>query len=47
MKHKPDNLDSDKIYQYRQDQLKRWDEQCIWRGLFMLTGIVSAGLFLL
>lgn len=34
-------------YSARQDQLKEWDEECVWRGVFVLSFIVSLGLFLL
>ncbi|APC44419.1 hypothetical protein [Pseudoalteromonas phage PH357] len=37
----------DEKYSARQNQLKEWDEECIWRGVFVLSVIVSLGLFLL
>lgn len=37
----------DEKYSARQNQLKAWDEECIWRGVFVLSFIVSLGLFLL
>lgn len=41
------NVDPDRIYKSRQNRLKEWDEECIWRGVFVLSVIVSLGLFLL
>lgn len=47
MKPQPKNIDPDRIYQSRQDQLKKWDDECKWKGLFVLAVIISACLFLL